>query len=361
MAEQDHDRSEQATPFKLEEAKRRGQVSRSMDINAFVAVAGALVVMWLWGWKMMTSGLRLERAIFDRAHNFDFHIPGLIDWATDIALALGQLLAPFVVLIMVLGILSNMAQTGPIFSFFPLKPDPKRLNPVEGFKRVFSLKMLFEGVKTLIKLSLFATVAYFVIRALLPQVLGLIAVDPRAYPLALFDQISSLLFKLVLVLLAVALVDVLYTRWDYGKKMRMSRRELKEEVKRREGDPQVRAKIKELQREAAKRSKSVSRVPEADVLITNPTHYAVALKYERGTAGAPRVIAKGVNDMALTMRKVAARNGVPMMERRSLAQQLFREVDIDQPIPSELYEPIARVYADLYANKDAVVRGGIAS
>ena len=178
-------------------------------------------------------------------------------------------------------VLSNMVQTGPIFTFFPLKPDPKRLNPVQGFKRVFSRRMLFEALKTFVKLGLITATAYFVIDDMFPHLLAMPQIDPKAYPAVLLDAITSLVFKLVLVLLIVALLDLMYTRWDFGKKMRMSRREVKDEHKRREGDPHVRAKIKELQREAAKRSKSLGRVPDADVLITNPTHFAVAQQNDR--------------------------------------------------------------------------------
>lgn len=360
MAEQEQDQSEDATPFKREEAKRRGQVAKSLDVNAFFLIAGSLIVLSLWGQRFIADGLKLAVRIFAHAAVLDFRIPALIGWFAELAIALGQLFAPFAVVILVIAVFCNLAQTGPIFSPFPLKPDPKRLNPVEGFKRVFSRRIVFEALKTSIKLALFVPVAYAVVNGMLPDVIGLIAVDPHAYPIAMLDHVSTLVFKLTLALLVVALLDLMYTRWDYSKKLRMSRREMKDEVKRREGDPQVRAKMKELQREAAKRSKSLRRVPEADVLITNPTHYAVALKYDRGSMRAPVVIAKGAGETALDMRQLAGRHGVPVMERQSLARELFRTVDIDAAIPAALYEPIARLYAELYATVDtAAVRGAV--
>ena len=360
MAEQDQEKSEQATPFKLEEARRKGQVFKSLDVNSLFMIAGGLGLLAIGGTRFLTDTLLLQRRILEQAPTLSFEIAEFMMWCGSMLSALAFILAPFFLTVLVVSVLSNLVQTGPIFTFFPLKPDPKRINPVQGFKRVFSKRMLFEAAKTLIKLSLIATVAYFVIIGMLPGLLAMPQIDPKGYPPVLIDAILSLTFKLALVLLLVAILDFAYTRWDFGKKMRMSRRELKEEVKRREGDPHVRAKIKELQREAAKRSKSLGRVPDADVLITNPTHFAVALQYDRESMRAPRLIAKGSGDIVEKMKAVARRSGVPVIERPPLARQLFREVDIDQPISEGVYEPVARVYAEIYASRSpSAIRVGV--
>lgn len=359
MAEQDHDKTEQATPFKLQEAKKRGQVAKSLDINSFLLLAGMLAVFYVWGRQFLDSGLRLERAVLSQAQALAYDAPALLAWTGEITLAAGRLLAPVLLAAIVLAVLSNLFQTGPVFSFFPLKPDVQRLNPVQGFKRVFSVRLLFEGLKSLLKLALFGAVAYTVVVAALPAIIGMVQQDPRGYVDTLFDQVVALVFKLLLVVMLVALLDLLYTRWDYGKKLRMSRREMKEEVKRREGDPQVRAKIRQLQQEAAKRSQSVGRVPEADVLITNPTHLAIALRYERGLMPAPRVIAKGAGELALAMRAMAAKHGVSIVEQRGLAQKLFAEVDLDRMVPEALYAPIAQIYAGLYRQRGTEVNVGV--
>jgi flagellar biosynthesis protein FlhB len=179
--------------------------------------------------------------------------------------------------------------------------------------------------------------------------MGMLGAQPEAYPLMLLGYAESLAFKLTLAMLIVALLDLAYVRWDFAKRMRMSRREQKEEVKRREGDPHIRAKRRELQREAAKRSASLRRVPDADVLITNPTHLAIALRYERGRSLAPRCLAKGAGEVALRMKTMAQRHGVIVVEQRPLARALFDEVAIDGLIPESLYEPVARVYAEVAA------------
>jgi flagellar biosynthetic protein FlhB len=359
MAEQDQDKSEQASPFKLREAKHRGQVAKSLDFNSFAMIGSVLAVFYLWGPQAVEGGLRLERALFAYPSSAHDEVFVLLPWIKMVLTEAGVLLAPFFGVVLVVAVLSNMMQTGPVFTFFPLKPDPQRLNPVQGFKRIFSLRMLFEAVKSVIKLALFGTVSYAMLVAMLPVILQLADVDPKLHAGLFMDQTATLLFKLTLVIMIVALLDLAYTRWDFGKKMRMSRREMKEEVKRREGDPQVRAKIRELQREAAKRSRSVGRVPDADVLITNPTHLAVALKYERGQSTAPRVIAKGAGEVALGMRALATRHNVTVVEEKMLARMLFAEVDVDEPIPEALFEPVARLYARLLAAPTGHARLGV--
>jgi flagellar biosynthetic protein FlhB len=328
-----------------------------MDFNSFFMIAGLLFVVTIWGERFVRQSLRLEQAVFEQAPVFSYDIPRMVGWFGELMVQGAFLLAPFFVMAVIVSIIANMLQTGPIFTFFPLKPDVKRINPVQGFKRVFSLRMLFEAFKSIIKLALLGAVAYIMIMSLLPKLFGMMHSDPHAHPWMLMDHASALIFKLAMVLLIIMLLDVAYVRWDYRKKMRMSRRELKEEVKRREGDPHVRAKQRELQREAAKRSRSLSRVPEADVLITNPTHLAIALRYEREATRAPRVIAKGAGTIAEQMKALAWRQSIPVVEQKSLAQRLFREVDIDEAIPESLYEPVALIYAEIMAGqtKETVV------
>ncbi len=210
--------------------------------------------------------------------------------------------------------------------------------------------MLVETGKTILKLVLFAGVAYLALSAVLPKLLAAMDMEPKVYFGVLISHVASLIFKLLLVFIVIVLMDLAYSRWDYARQMMMSRRELKDEIKRREGDPHVRARIRELQREAAKRAKSLKRLPEADVLITNPQHFAVALAYDRTRMRAPTVIAKGAGDLALELRSRAARAGIPTVEDKPLARRLFIEADIDRPISEDLFEPVARVYAGIYSS-----------
>ncbi len=353
MAEQEQNRTEPATPFKLREAKKRGQVAKSLEITSFFILMTALAVLAIWGDRLVDGQLKAYQNILDHAASIDFAVPHLFAWFKVLASYLVSVLSPLFIALLVVAVLANLVQTGPIFTFFPLKPDLQRLNPVAGFKRLFSMKLLFESLKSVIKLAVFGAIVYFVIVGLIPQLLGMMAVHPVQYPALLLDYMTQMVFKLAMAILLIAFLDFAYTRWDYANKMKMSSREVKEEVKRREGDPHVRARIRELQREALKRSKALGRVPDADVLITNPNHLAVALLYKRGEMTAPHVIAKGAGDLALKMKMVARNHAVPVVENKPLARSLFKKADLDNAIPEALFPVVARLLAWVYAARNA--------
>jgi flagellar biosynthesis protein FlhB len=343
MAEQEQDRTEQATPFKLKEAKKRGQVPKSLEVNSWFVMASLLMALYIWGDSMIRQLGHMNRAIFSYSGKLSYSPDVLLSWLGDVFFSAASVITPIILLIMIIAVLMNFFQTGPVFSFFPLKPDFNKINPVTGFKRIFSIRTVYETIKSLIKLALFGSIVYFFIVGLLPTLLGFMNVDPDAYPYLFLRKVESLLLQLIGLLFIIAAIDMVYSRRDFSEKMKMSQREVKEEHKRREGDPEVRAKIKELQREASKRAQSLSRVPEADVLITNPTHRSVAVKYDRKVMDAPQVIAKGAGDLALKMRQVAKDKNVPIIEHKPLARALFKEVAIDQEIPATFYVQLAKI------------------
>ena len=244
-----------------------------------------------------------------------------------------------------------MVQTGPIFSFFPLKPDLKKLNPTEGFKRVFSLKILFEGIKSSFKILALALTLYLVLRSIMPTLLGLAQSDYRIFPLVVLEEVIRVLRWCLVALLPIFLIDLIYVRRDFLKKMMMSRREVKDEYKQREGDPRIRSKIRELQKEARKRSKSLRNVKDADVLITNPTRLAIAIRYNREEMAAPTIVAKGAGQLAKLMKGMALRHQVPVVENKKLARALFRKSVIDSQVPEEFYPPVARLLTWVYTQR----------
>lgn len=344
MADQgDQDRSEPATPYKLEEARKKGQVAKSLEVNSASALLIALLVATAFGGWITVRVLDIERRLFSGAHDWVFDVNHIMARLGDLGYRSLYALSPLLALMVIGALLSNLIQTGPVLSGKPLSPDFSRLNPATGLKRIFSVRTLFEAGKSIIKLVIYTTIAYFTLRSMMGQLGGLYQRAPQSYPAVFSHFTTSLLAHLLIGVIAIALIDLVFTRWDYARRMRMSKRELKDEHRRREGDPQVRRRRRELQRDMRKRSSSSGRVRDADVLVTNPEHYAIALKYRRGKAKAPQVIAKGTGRLAREMREIAFRYRVPISPNPPLARALYRDVALDREVPEKHYTAVADI------------------
>jgi flagellar biosynthetic protein FlhB len=307
MAEQDQNRSEAATPFKLDEARKRGSVPKSLDVNTLGILMAGAAVLHFWGNRIVSDEMRLFGAILSNAHQTSFEFDDIAALVVRLFSESIAILAPLFATIGAIAALANFFQTGPVFSFFPLKPDFGRVNPVSGFQRIFSLRLVVESVKTVLKFALLGTVFFFAVQAALPALLESMNMAPLNIGRVILPQASTLLVRLLVALSLVTLLDATYSRWDFAKRMRMSRREVRDEIKRREGDPRVKSRLRELQREAVKRARSLGRVKDADVLITNPVRLAIAIKYDRERIDAPLVIAKGAGFLAARMREIEGR------------------------------------------------------
>jgi len=343
MAEQDMDRNEAATPYKLDKARERGSVSKSIDVNG-VAVLGVatLAVMALGeetAWRFAHLAADLLRSLDTRLETAD-------DAARLLARTFSagvSVLAPLLLAVVVVAILANLAQSGFVFSVEPLKPDFNRINPATGFKRIVSLRSLYETLKSLLKLALVGSVAWAGVRAAVPRLLALAHVDATRFPGALTALVGALLIKLMIVLMVIALIDFVFSRRQFARQMRMSRRDIKDEVKHREGDPRIRSRIRELRAKLLKRSQALRELPTADVLITNPTRVAVALRYEHGVSPAPRVVARGAGGLAAKMRDVAFRHQVPIVASPILARALYRDTEDGGYVPERWYGQVAKI------------------
>jgi flagellar biosynthetic protein FlhB len=342
MQDREQDRTEQATPFKLEESRKRGEVQRSIEVASFMLVLGLLLALLLCGGTVWERLCRTATALFEAAPAGD--LAALVGLCVRGCL---ELTLPFAAAGMVLVLLGGLLQTGPIFTFQPLQPRFERIDPLKGFRKLFGKRILFEAIKSTVKVTLLGGVAYLFFSRNWPR-LVVDATTADAGPLIAIARLGiALLERLAVALLVIAVLDVVFVRWQYRRQMMMSRRELKEEIRRREGDPRVRARQRELQREGRKQSKSLAQVRDADVLITNPDHVGVALRYDRAQMSAPHIVAKGAGLWVLRMRLLAWRYSVPVREQRLLARHLFRHGAIDRPIPPESYIEVARLYADL--------------
>ena len=353
MAEQDLDRNESATPHKLEKARERGSVAKSTDVNGVAVMAVATMACFAWV-DSATRKFAHVAADLLRAAGGDLGGPDQAAHLLGRVMASGiQVIAPLLFAVACVAVLANAAQVGMLFTFEPLKPDFGRINPAQGFKKIMSLRSLYEGAKGILKLALLGGVLYMAFKALTPQLLAMVDVEPGAYPKVLAAMVGHLLVKLLIVLVIIAAIDWVFSRRQYARQMRMSKREIKDEFKQREGDPRIRSRIRELRAKLLKRSQALRELPSADVLITNPTRIAIALRYEHGVSPAPRVVAKGAGALARKMRDVAYRHQVPIVPSTTLARALYREADDGGYVPEKWYPQVARILVWLQAQKRA--------
>ncbi|GKS87222.1 EscU/YscU/HrcU family type III secretion system export apparatus switch protein [Acidovorax sp. SUPP1855] len=357
MSEQDLDRNEAATPYKLQKAKEKGQVSKSADVVSAVVFVVAVVYLTWQGWESVRDQFRFDQMLLLQIENIDPGGGSL--WPVVAAMVKATLvwIAPFLVCVMLAAVAGNVLQTGLILSLDPVTADFNRLNPVNGFKKIFSLRALFDTARACIKLALLSSTAYYALVDLAPQFYNLSGLSPLGYVHTLLADMGSLGLKMAMLLGAIALVDLMFTKREFAKKMRMSKRELKDEHKQRDGDPRVRARMRELRREARKRSQALRQTKNADVLLTNPTHVAVALRYVHGQMDSPQVVAKGAGHVAAVMRQIAARHHIPIVQSPSLARKLFKELDVEHHVPPQMFAEVARIIVWVFAMRERQRQG----
>lgn len=349
MSDEGQDKSQAATPHKLREARKRGQVAKSVEAN-YAAVLAALVgICFAAGPSIAHRVLDVSRHALEQGARNGWGSDNVAAWLTGLLVdALGAI-APLLLALALAAIAANVSQVGGVFSFDPVTPDFNRLNPATGAQRLFSLRALYDAARSLLKLAVLSIVAWGAMRNLLPDLYRLSYIDAHGHAAFILRDVGPLLFKLFLAVLLIALVDLVYSRWDFARNMRMSHRDITDEHKQREGDPRIRSRLRQLRTEMLKQARSARRVPEADVLITNPTHIAIALSYRHGEMPAPKLLAKASGKLALKMREAARAHAIPVVENRPLARELFKRADTDQYVPEDLYPRVARILIWVYA------------
>jgi len=340
----DQDKTEKASPYKLEQARKKGQVAKSMEVNSLVTLTTfTLLGMGLFPYISEAIAL-LFRQFFISSGSIQINTNSAIDFFLEPVFIIFTIFSPMIVAIILLGVGVTMMQTKPVFSTEPLKPNFSKLNPVSGFKKLFSMKAVFELIKTVLKLCAIGAFFYFGLNAIMEELLASKYLSPNHVNEYWFDNFKVAALWLVVILVPFALFDLIFTKKEFSKKMRMSKREVKEEHKRRDGDPEIKAKRKKIQNELSKRTSSISNVKDADVILTNPTHYAVALKYTPHEMIAPIVIAKGSDLFADKIKRIALEHNVPIFRQPTLARKIFKETEIDQAILESNYLEIAPVF-----------------
>jgi flagellar biosynthetic protein FlhB len=344
MSEQAGERTEQATSRRWEEARRKGQVASSREVSAAAAMAATVAVgsfLGAYAFGMLIVSMRQWFAQAGSVTVSQSTLPALaMHGARDILM----IAVPFGALLLVIGVAAQIAQSGWMWSTERLQWDPARLNPINGLKRLFTLRAFMELPKSFLKIVIIGGVAYWNLKDKILTLPHMLQMDSQT---ALFYAGHLALHMTLWIAGALgvfALGDYAFQRWQFGRDLRMTRQEVKQEQRETEGDPLIRSRIRSLQREKARR-RMMQDVPKADVVITNPTHLAVALKYDALRMAAPTVVAKGAGFIAERIRQVAAEHAIPVIENKPLAQSLHRLVDIGREIPTELYQAVAEILA----------------
>ena len=344
------ERTEQATPRRREEARNQGQVARSNELSSVaILLAGLLALSGLGAYmyrglaeftvQMLSDGFTIQLDLSNASAY-------IMDWAGLFA----QVCAPLIIVLAVVALLVNFAQVGAIFTAKPLAPKLNRISPLSGVKRLFSGRGLAELAKGLFKIAIITYITYLTILGEAENYLRFLDMEVGQIFAFSGELVLKLGYRILMALLALSVLDYAFQRWEFEKSLRMSRQEIKEEFKQQEGDPQVRARVRSLQREMSRR-RMMDDVPKADVVVTNPTHVAIALRYDPENMAAPQVVAKGQRLMAEKIKEMARQAGVPLVEDKPLARALFKAAQVGDTIPDELFKAVAQVLAFVYQLK----------
>lgn len=349
----DQEKTEPATPKRREDSRKKGQVAQSREIPSALVLLSSLGVLFFSGSSIICSLSDFMGGIFRNIGSLH-HLQGvsLHSFLLEIFKHVLSILMPLMSAVLIGGITANLLQIGFLFTGEPLIPKLSKLNPLEGIKRLFSLKSLVELVKSLFKLLFVGFIAFVMIKGELENIPSLMQMSIGG-TLSFIARVSfKICFYTCLTLIVLAALDYAFQRWQHEKGMRMTKQEVKDEFKQREGNPAVKARIKSIQREMAQR-RMMESVPKADVVITNPTSLAIALKYDAKAMMAPQIIAKGAGLIAKRIKDIARENGVPLVEHKPLAQTLFKVVEIGGFIPANLYRAVAEILAYVYGLRGA--------
>lgn len=343
------EKTEQATPKKQRDSRQKGQVPQSREANGAVALLVLIVFLNLFGPYFMERFFHHYMLVMEKctAPWEIFDTRSFTAFIAQILLDIFLMLGPILLVVMVTGVVLNYMQVGFLFSAEPLKFKLDRLNPLSGFKRMFSLRSIVELVKSSSKAGVMIYISYTYLRDKQAVLVNLFDMDPWIMGGTMWKTIYDIVLRNAIFLIVVAVFDYIYARYEHNKQLKMSKQEIKEEYKQTEGDPLIKSKIKERQRQMSMQ-RMMSEVPKADVVITNPTHFAIAIEYKSEKQAAPRVVAKGQDLIALNIRKIAEENRVPVVENKVLARTLYKAVQIGDFVPPDLYQAVAEVLAYVY-------------
>ncbi|MEW6235674.1 MAG: flagellar biosynthesis protein FlhB [Candidatus Omnitrophota bacterium] len=349
MAESEtgQEKTEPATGRKREKAREQGNIPKSQEINTALMLIAGVFSFYIFSGEFYGNVEEAIKYYVGNCHRIEVTATSCHALMLEIGLRLLIIVWPFFLTFMIVGIAINLSQVGFNLVGKPLVPDLKKLNPLTGLGRLFSIRGRIELVKSMFKMFILAPVMVWTVYKHLPEMMPLVWQDPQDIMTQLGLASLDVAIKALLIMFILSLFDYIYQRWQYEQDLKMTKEEVKQEMKDIQGDPQIRSRIRSIQLEMARR-RMLEEVPKAEVVVTNPTEYAVALKYESGESPAPQVVAKGKNLLAQKIKEIALEHRIPIVENRPLAQSLYKLVDIGNYIPPELYQAVAEVLAYVY-------------
>lgn len=342
------EKTEKATPKKRQDSRKKGQVLKSQDVTS------AIVMLFVFLFLFFAAGFMRDRFFTFFTHSFTEYVPikmlqidEVMTIYTSMLSQMAFILLPIMAIAVIAGIAGNLFQFGLLFTTEPLKFDLKKIDPIKGLKRIFSIRALVELMKSLLKISFIGSVTTILLVTNIEKVLGLAFKTPHDTLIVIGQLVALMGIVASFVLLFISILDYFYQKYDYEKNLRMSKQDIKDEYKNTEGDPIIKSRIKQRQREMAMR-RMMQEVPQADVVITNPTHFAIALKYDDEKMDAPIVLAKGADFIAQKIKLIAKEHDIVMVENRPLARALYDEVEIGDRIPDQFFKTVAEILAYVY-------------
>lgn len=341
------EKTEKATPKKRQDVRKKGQVPKSQDVNTAILLFFVFIILMVTGGTLKQTVVDMFQKSFTEYIHHSVTRDTLFSMAYDVMLHITMAIAPIMIVAIIAGIASNFLQFGFLFSTEPLQMKLNKIDPIQGAKRIFSARALVELVKSLLKIAVVGVITFSIIWMNRDEMMMLVDKNVEG-ALAFFGNMTIQMgLAAAIGLLIISVIDYAYQKYDFEKQNRMSKNDIKDEHKNIEGDPLIKGKMKERQRQMAMQ-RMMSEIPNADVVITNPTHYAVAIKYDEKKADAPYVIAKGVDYVALKIKEVAGHHHIMMVENRPLARGLYQQADIGQVIEEEFFQAVAEILAYVY-------------
>jgi flagellar biosynthetic protein FlhB len=348
--EDQDDKTEEPTDKRRREAREEGNVSKSTEVSTVLVLLAAFIFLRIFFEGMyadVVAGVNLAydylNPMFIRNMSYTtYHDMFLLHLKNTLSLVL-----PLGIFRMVIGALSNIMQIGFLFTLKPIEPKLSKINPISGLKNMFALKKLFDTAKNILKLVIIGFVGYISVRSKMEEMISSINESVGSIVVYMMLLIFEVAIKIILTLLVIAILDYAYQRYEYEKKLKMTKQQVKDEHKMSEGDPKIKARIRQLQREMSKR-RMMENVPKATVIVTNPTHLSIAIRYEQESMDAPEIVAKGADNLAMKIREMATEHGIPLYEDVPLARAMYDKVEPGDIIPQEFFAAVAEIIAYVY-------------